>query len=257
MKKTAMITGGARGIGFGIAFQLKKKGCRISIIDLQDPADYGENLSQLGEEGKDYVYFRGDIRIREDREAYLRKTLDAFGRVDILVNNAGVAPKVRVDLLQMTEESFDYVVGTNLRATMFMTQLAANRMIAQEMPEEGGKRGTIINIGSASTTVSSVNRGEYCMSKAGIFMLTTLFADRLADYGILVHEIRPGVIDTDMTKVVHEKYTKMIGEGQFPIARWGTPEDIGKVAALLCDDDFVYSTGNYIDVDGGFHIRKM
>ena len=161
-------------------------------------------------------------------------------------------------MLETTEESFDFVVGTVLKGTMFMTQLVANQMLKQPWdPEKEPKRGTIINIGSASATVSSTNRVEYCVAKSGLMMLTTCYADRLAAEGIMVHELRPGVIDTDMTKVVHEKYTRLIAEGQFPIARWGTPEDLGKVARLVCDDDFVYTTGNYIDVDGGFHIRRL
>lgn len=201
------------------------------------------------------MYYQGSITDKQEREEFVSRVVERYGRIDVLVNNAGVAPKVRMDILEMTEESFDYVVGTNLRGTMFMTQLVARQMIQQ--PWEGEKRGTIINIGSASTTVSSTNRGEYCMSKAGVFMLTTLFADRLAEEGILVHEVRPGVIDTDMTKVVHEKYSRMIEEGLFPIKRWGYPEDIGNVVSLMCSDRFVYTTGNYVDVDGGFHIRKM
>ena len=155
----------------------------------------------------------------------------------------------------MTEESFDYVVGTNLKGTLFMSQLVANQMISQ--PWEGKKRGTIINIGSASSTVSSPNRAEYCLSKAGVGMLTVVLADRLASEGIMVHEVRPGVIDTDMTKVVHEKYSKMIEDGLFPIKRWGYPEDIADVVSLMCSDRFIYTTGNYIDVDGGFHIKRM
>lgn len=182
-------------------------------------------------------------------------TVEKYGDIDVLVNNAGVAPKVRQDLLTMTEESFDYVVGTNLRGTMFMTQLIANQMLTQ--PVKGRRRGVIVNICSSSATVSSTNRGEYRMSKAGVSMMTTLYADRLAAEDIQVYEIRPGVIDTDMTKVVHEKYSKLIEEGVFPIARWGTPEDIAGAVSVFCTDKFIYSTGNYIDLDGGFHIKKL
>ena len=169
----------------------------------------------------------------------------------MLVNNAGVAPKERSDLLQMTEESFDYVVGTNTKGNMFMTQAVARRMIQARTP------GIIVNISSCSAEVSSVNRGEYCVSKAGISMLTRLFADRLAGEGIRVYEVRPGVIQTDMTAAVQEKYNRLIEAGAFPIARWGTPEDVARAVRAFCSDDFAYTTGNYIDVDGGFHIRRL
>lgn len=255
MKKVAVITGGSRGIGFGIAKKLAEDGYTIAILDVNELAQYQKNFDELLAIDPECMYYQGSITDTDAREKFVMAVVDKYNRIDVLVNNAGVAPKVRTDILGMTEESFDYVVGTNLRGTMFMTQLVANQMLKQ--PWEGEKRGTIINIGSASATVSSPNRAEYCMSKAGVSMLTTVYADRLAAEGILVHEVRPGVIDTDMTKVVHEKYTNMIEEGQFPIKRWGYPEDIGKVVSLMCSERYVYTTGNYIDVDGGFHIRRM
>ena len=255
MNKIAIITGGSRGIGYGIARKLVEDGYTAAILDINGLAAYQENFDELKAMNPDCIYYQGDITDRKEREDFVALVVKRFGRIDVLVNNAGVAPKVRTDILEMTEESFDYVVGTNLRGTMFMTQLAANQMLCQ--PWEGEKRGTIINVGSASSTVSSPNRAEYCMSKAGLSMLTTVYADRLAGEGILVHEVRPGVIDTDMTKVVHDKYSRMIEEGQFPIKRWGYPEDIGNVVSLMCSEKFVYTTGNYIDVDGGFHIRRM
>ena len=263
MRKTAIVTGGSRGIGFGISLELAKHGYNIAILDvndLEDPSrpDYKENMAKLEAAGAEYLYQKGDTRTAADRESFVKAVVERFGEIDVLVNNAGVAPKIRLDMLETTEESFDFVVGTVLKGTMFMTQLVANQMLKQPWdPEKEPKRGTIINIGSASATVSSTNRVEYCVAKSGLMMLTTCYADRLAAEGIMVHELRPGVIDTDMTKVVHEKYTRLIAEGQFPIARWGTPEDLGKVARLVCDDDFVYTTGNYIDVDGGFHIRRL
>ena len=174
----------------------------------------------------------------------------------MLVNNAGVAPKVRRDLLEMTEESFDHVVGINTKGTMFFTQAVARQMISQTW-DYPGKRGTIVNVSSCSAEVSSIGRGEYCISKAGVSMLTTLFADRLAGEGILVNEVRPGVIATDMTAIVKEKYDKMFAEGVFPIARWGTPEDIAGVVSAYASDKFTYTTGNYVDVDGGFHIKRL
>lgn len=255
MKKTAIVTGGSRGIGFGVARQLGLDGYNIAILDINAPEDYEQNLNELAELGIDCLYMQGDTRSREDREAFLARTLERFHEVDVLVNNAGVAPKVRQDLLTMTEESFDYVVGTNTRAPMFMTQMVANQMLKQEL--KGRRRGVIINITSSSVTVSSTNRGEYCISKAGMAMLTTLYADRLAAHDIQVYEIRPGVIDTDMTKVVHQKYTDLIEKGVFPIARWGTPQDIADAVSAFCTEKFIYSTGNYIDIDGGFHIKKL
>lgn len=255
MKKTAIITGGSRGIGFGVARQLGLDGYNVAILDVNPQCDYQQNLDELADLGTDYLYFQGDTRVREDREAFLSATLERFGEVDVLVNNAGVAPKVRMDLLEMTEESFDYVVGTNTKGTMFMTQLVANQMLKQDY--KGRRRGVIVNISSSSVTVSSTNRGEYCVSKAGMAMLTTLFADRLAADGIQVYEIRPGVIETDMTKVVHKKYSDLIEKGVFPIARWGTAQDIADAVSAFCSEKFIYSTGNYIDIDGGFHIKKL
>lgn len=255
MDRVVVVTGGSRGIGFGIAKQFAGEGCKVGILDINAEADYRHNLDQLDAMGAEYLYMQGDTRVPEDREKFVKLVVERFGGIHVLVNNAGVAPKVRMDLLDMTEESFDRVVGTNLKGTMFMSQLVAKQMIKQPMC--GNKRGTIVNIGSASATVSSSNRCEYCVAKAGVIMLTNVFAERLAGDGIMVHEVRPGVIDTDMTKVVHEKYTRLIAEGQFPIARWGTPEDVAQVVSLVCDDRYVYTTGNYIDVDGGFHIRRL
>ncbi len=255
MKKTAIVTGGSRGIGFGIARQLGLDGYQVAILDINDPKQYQENLKELESLGIDYLYVQGSTTNKEDRENFLKQTVEKYGDIDVLVNNAGVAPKVRLDLLEMTEESFDYVVGTNTKGTMFMTQLVANQMLTQ--PVKGRRRGVIVNISSSSVTVSSTNRGEYCVSKAGVAMLTTLYADRLAAEDIQVYEIRPGVIDTDMTKVVHKKYSDLIEQGAFPIARWGTPQDIADVVSAFCSEKFIYSTGNYIDLDGGFHIKKL
>lgn len=255
MKKTAIVTGGSRGIGYGIVKQLGLDGYNIAILDVNKKEDYEDNFKELEKLGIDYLYYQGSTTVKEDRENFLKEAVKKFGDIDVLVNNAGVAPKVRQDILEMTEESFDYVVGTNTKGTMFMTQLVAKQMLTQ--PVKGKRRGVIVNISSSSVTVSSTNRGEYCVSKAGLAMLTTLYADRLAADDIQVYEIRPGVIDTDMTKVVHKKYSDLIEQGAFPIARWGTPEDIGNAVSAFCTDKFIYSTGNYIDLDGGFHIKKL
>jgi 3-oxoacyl-[acyl-carrier protein] reductase len=255
MAKTAIVTGGGRGIGFAIAYQLGKDGYNIVILGRSPEENYKENLDLLTREGINYLYVQGGIDKAADRQKCVDETVKKFQRIDVLVNNAGVAPKVRSDLLEMTEESFDRVIGINTKGTMFMTQLVAKQMLKQEMV--GPKRGTIVNISSCSAVVSSTNRGEYCVSKAGISMLTKLYADRLASEGILVHEVRPGVIATEMTVGVKEKYDALIQQGLFPIKRWGKPEDVAGVVSALCSDKFMYTTGNYIDVDGGFHIQRL
>lgn len=253
--RTALVTGGSRGIGLSIVKELGLNGYRVALMATRPEEEYPECTEILRKAGVDYFWFSGDISNSEDRKRVVLQALEALGTFDVLVNNAGVAPKVRADLLTMTEESFDYVIGTNTKANMFMTQAVALQMMKQ--PLHGDKRGTIINISSCSAEVSSVNRGEYCVSKAGISMLTKLYADRLAPEGIFVYEIRPGVIRTDMTSQVEEKYTELIKQGMFPIARWGVPEDVAKAVRAFCSDDFCYTTGNYIDVDGGFHIRRL
>lgn len=255
MKKTAIITGGSRGIGFGIARSLGRDGYNIAILDINAYEDYKENFEELKNMGVDYLYYQGDTTVREDRENFVRAVVDKYGDIDVLVNNAGVAPLVRNDILEMTEESYERVVRINAKGPMFMTQIVANQMLKQ--PVKGRRRGVIVNITSSSVTVSSPSRAEYCVSKAGVAALTRVYADRLAGEDIQVYEIRPGVIDTDMTKVVHKKYSDLIDAGIFPIARWGTPEDIGEAVSAFCSEKFIYSTGNYIDLDGGFHIKHL
>ena len=212
-------------------------------------------LDELTAQGSEVIHIQANIGSHEDRHRIVEETVKAYGRIDVLVNNAGVAPRVRTDLLEMTEESYDFVMDINTKGNMFLTQAVAKQMIKQEM--NGRKRGTIINISSCSAEVSSVSRGEYCVSKAGVSMLTALYADRLAGEGILVHEIRPGIIATDMTSTVTAKYDGMIEDGVFPIARWGTPEDVADAVAAFAGDSFLYTTGNHIDVDGGFHIKRL
>ncbi|WP_251390234.1 3-ketoacyl-ACP reductase [Mediterraneibacter agrestimuris] len=255
MKRTAIVTGASRGIGFAIARQLGKDGFQIVIMDMNCQEDYQENFDLLTADGTSWIYVQGDICSIKDRNMLIEAATETFGGIHVLVNNAGVAPRVRNDLLEMTEESFDRVVGINTKGTMFLTQAVAKQMIKQEFIDR--KRGTIVNISSCSAEVSSIGRGEYCVAKAGVSMLTTLYADRLASEGILVHEVRPGVIATDMTDTVRDKYNKMFEDGIFPIARWGMPEDIAGVVSAFCSDKFNYTTGNYVDVDGGFHIKRL
>ena len=209
----------------------------------------------LEDEGITVGYVQANVADHNDRLRIVSEAVALFGRIDVLVNNAGVAPLVRADLLEMTEESFDRVVGINTKGNMFLTQAVAKQMIRQEPIEK--RKGVIVNISSCSSVVSSTSRGEYCVSKAGISMLTTLYADRLAPEGILVHEVRPGVIATDMTNTVQAKYDKLIADGVFPIARWGTPEDVANAVSALVSEKFLYTTGNYVDVDGGFHIKRL
>ena len=254
-KKTAIVTGASRGIGYAIARQLGLDGYQVVMLATGAQEKYEEAFGKLTEWNITWHYVQGSIDCAQDRRRLLDETLACFGRVDVLVNNAGVAPLERKDILEMSEESFDRVVGINTKGNMFMTQAVAKQMLKQDYI--GRKRGTIVNISSCSAVVSSISRGEYCVSKAGVSMLTTLYADRLAPEGILVHEVRPGVIATDMTATVKEKYDKMFADGLFPIARWGTPEDIAGVVSAFCSDKFTYTTGNYVDVDGGFHIQRL
>lgn len=255
MKRTAVVTGASRGIGLAIARQLGLDGMNVVMVATGPREKNSQAIADLENQGITVGYVQADISSHDDRLRIVDEAVRLFGRIDVLVNNAGVAPLQRADLLEMTEESFDRVVGINTKGNMFLTQAVARQMMGQEPLD--GRKGVIINISSCSSVVSSVNRGEYCVSKAGISMLTTLYADRLAPEGILVHEVRPGVIDTDMTSTVHGKYNKLIDEGVFPIARWGKPEDVANAVSALASDKFMYTTGNYIDVDGGFHIRRL
>ncbi|NBB80876.1 MAG: 3-ketoacyl-ACP reductase [Verrucomicrobia bacterium] len=261
MKKTktkpvAFVTGGSRGIGFGCAKQLAKLGFDIAINGMRDESDVAEPITALKALGADALYCQGDIGSAGARAAMLDKIKVHFGRLNVLVNNAGVAPKERKDLLEATEESFDYVVGTNIKGPYFLTQSAANWMIEQKSADAEGFY-TIINVGSISATVVSVNRGEYCVSKAGVAMLSQLFAARLGEYGIPVYEVRPGVTKTDMTSGVTDKYDALIEDGLCVTKRWGFPEDIGKAVGSLATGDFPYSTGQVIMVDGGLTMPRL
>ena len=256
MKKTALITGGSRGIGFGVAKCLAEEGFDLAINGVRDESNVTEALEELRSYGVKVVYCQGDISSTTSRNSIIEKVKIEYGQLNVLVNNAGVAPKERNDILKATEESFDYVIGTNLKGTYFLTQSATNWMVEQKQsgPEFSG---CIINVSSISATVASVNRGEYCVAKAGLSMVTQLFAARLGEFQIPVYEIRPGVIATDMTSGVKEKYDKLIGEGLTVQDRWGFPEDIGKAAAALARGDFPYSTGQVIIVDGGLTLPRL
>ncbi len=237
MMKTAVITGAASGIGLATVQKFLDNGYKV----------YGMSRREISPiENINFEYISGDISKEEDRE----KLISLPEKIDVLVNVAGVAPKERRDILEMTQESYDYVMDINLKGTFFLTQLAANKM-------KENKSGYICNISSMSAYTSSVNRGEYCISKSGLSMVTKLFADRLAEYNIVVNEVRPGIIATDMTSGVQEKYDNLIDDGLLPIKRWGKPEDIAEAVFTLCSGALPYVTGQSIDVDGGFHIRRL
>lgn len=255
MKKTALITGGSRGIGLGIAQHLAKAGWDLAINGMR-PEEEVSSLDDLRQSGIKVVYCQGNVGTSEGRQSVMEKTLHAFGHLNVLVNNAGVAPKERHDLLDVSEESYDRVMDINLKSAFFLSQMAAKAMIKakQAQPDFAA---CIINVSSISATVASVNRGQYCISKAGMSMATQLFAARLGEVGIPVYELRPGVIYTDMTSVVKEKYDKLIGEGLCVTPRWGYPDDIGKAVAALVRGDFPYSTGQVIMIDGGLTIPRL
>lgn len=249
--KNVIVTGASRGIGRGISLELAKKGCRIAAVGVRQESDVAEYLSELLALSPDSFYISADISDEDAREKIVSEAFGRMGKVDILVNNAGIAPKVREDILQMKRESMDRLIGTNLFGTFFLTQKTANKMI------EKGCGEAIIFITSMSAYVSSTSRGEYCVSKAGLSMTATLFADRLAEYGINVYEIRPGIIETDMTSVVKDKYIEKINNGLLPIKRMGKPEDIAAAVSALAFGALPYSTGEVINIDGGFHIRSL
>ena len=240
----AIVTGVLGGIGKESALQLCRAGYAVvgmDVVDAAAPAEF---------DGYDFTYIKGDLSDGASRQA-LVETAACKGTISALVNVAGVAPRVRRDILEMTEESYDFVMGINTKGTLFLTQAVANEMVKQ------GKGGAIVNISSCSAYTSSTSRGEYCISKAGVSMITKLFADRLASEGILVNEICPGIIATGMTAVVKEKYDKLIAEGLVPAGRWGQPADIAKAVMALCDGTLGYTTGQSIIADGGMHIRRL
>lgn len=254
-KKVALVTGGSRGIGLGIAQALAREGYQLAINGVRSEEKV-DTLDELRNLGAEVLYVQGNIGEKADRERMVQEIWDHFGQLNVLVNNAGVAPKERNDILNMTEDSYDWVMGINLKGPLFLTQAIANKMMDHKR-EDPDFAATIVNVSSISATVASINRGEYCISKAGIGMMTQLFATRLAAAGIGVYELRPGVIKTDMTSVVTEKYDKLIAEGLTLQPRWGFPDDIGKAVAALVRGDFPYSTGQVIMIDGGLTMQRL
>jgi len=254
--QTALITGGTRGIGFGIAREFARTGINLALNGIREKTDVMPVLEELRKFKIKVEYFRGDISKKNERIHILDRVLAKFISLNILVNNAGVGPEKRQDILESSESSFDRVLGINLKGPYFLTKLVANYMIRMKQKDKSFD-GCIINISSVSATMASTDRGDYCISKAGIAMSTKLWAVRLGEFGIPVYEIRPGIIQTDMTSAVHEKYDKLFKAGTAIQNRWGQPEDIGKVAASLVTGCMPYSTGQVVMVDGGMTIQKL
>ena len=252
-KRIALITGGTRGIGFGIARALAAEGWRLLLTGVRPPREVGDTLAQLGGAAE---YVAADVADAAARTALIDIVRERFGTVDALVNNAGRAPRVRADLLEATEESFDEVLRTNLQGPYFLTQAVARLMLDRRARDDRFAP-AIVFVTSVSAEMASPNRGEYCVSKAGLAMTVQLFAARLAAHGINVYEVRPGIIATDMTAAVREIYDKRIADGLVPEGRWGQPEDVGRAVAALVRGDLPYATGSVIRIDGGLSIRRL
>ncbi|HEX5413593.1 MAG TPA: 3-ketoacyl-ACP reductase [Terriglobia bacterium] len=259
----ALVTGGSRGIGRGICLSLARAGFGVAINYAANAAAAEECKRLCIEAAPDatkvkFEIVQADIAHPQGRTRLVEFIKNSPGWIDVLVNNAGVAPKVRADLLEASEESFDRLMAVNLKGPYFLTQAVANYWLSrlQNLPPSRAKP-MVINISSLSAYAASINRGDYCVSKAGLAMATQLYAARLAEFGISVYEVRPGIIQTDMTSGVKERYNRMIAEGLTPIARWGTPEDVGRAVAAIAQGSLPFSTGEVINVDGGFHLRRL
>jgi len=256
-ERIAIVTGGSRGIGRAIVLGLAREGWTVVFSYQSNAAAADEAAAELKAMARPGMPVQADVAVSADRERLVNAALDAFGGIDLLVNNAGMAPRQRGDLLEMSETSYDEVMATNLKGPFFLSQRVARVMVEQVRSGGAQSAPVIINIGSMSAYTSSTNRGEYCLSKAGMGMMTALLADRLAEDGILVYEVRPGIIATDMTVKVKERYDRLIAEGLLPVRRWGTPEDVARAVVALADGVLPYSTGEIINVDGGFHLRRL
>jgi NAD(P)-dependent dehydrogenase (short-subunit alcohol dehydrogenase family) len=250
--KVALVTGASRGIGRAISLALANTGWDV-VVNFARSHDAAEAVRrEIESAGRKALLVQADVSLGEDRRRMVQEAVDGLGRIDLLVNNAGIAPEVRADILEASEESFDRLISVNLKGPYFLTQLVARRMIEQ------GTRGKIVTISSVSAYTASVNRGDYCVAKAGLSMMTRLFAARLAEHGINVYEIRPGVIATDMTGPVKARYDKLIFDQDLtPIRRWGEGDDVAKAVVAIAADLLPFSTGEVINVDGGFHLRRL
>lgn len=253
--RVAMVTGGSRGIGLAVCKRMLEDGFCVAILGTR-PAEQVEPVLQELQRCGPVRYTRGDLGCQSDRERFLTETVADWGRLDCLVNNAGVAPDKRADVLDMAEESYDRVMNINLKGPFFLSRIVARQMLRQSVRPDG-RRGTIISISSISADTVSLNRAEYCLSKAGISMMTQILAVRLAQDAIPVFEVRPGIIKTDMTARVQDTYDRMIEQGVFPMRRWGQPDDVAAAVALLASGTLTYATGECLHVDGGFHIKRL
>jgi len=254
--KIALITGGSRGIGYGIAQCLAKEGWNLAINGVRPESAVKDILLDLRTEKNTVIYCQGNVGERRGRKRIVSEVLDHFGYINVLINNAGVAPQERSDLLEMSVESYDKVMDINLKGTFFLSQLAAKAMIDSKVKDPDFEA-AIVNISSISSTIASISRGQYCISKAGMSMVTQLFATRLGENDIPVYEVQPGIIDTDMTSAVREKYDRLLANDLAIQKRWGYPEDVGKAVAALVRGDFLYSTGQVFMVDGGLTVRRL
>ena len=256
-RKIASVTGSRRGIGLAIAEELGKAGYAVLLSDIVDAEEAVPVIDRLRERGIEAAYLRCDISREEDRRRFAAEVRERYGRLDVHVNNAGVAPRVRLDVLETTEESYDFLMDITLKGTVFRCQAAATLRLEFQRSGIGDYTPRIVNIASMSAYTSSTNRGEYCISKAGISMVTKLFADRLAEYGIPVFEVRPGIILTDMTAGVKEKYEKLIADGVTPIRRFGQPKDVADCVMAAVGGRLDFATGQVLNADGGCHIRRL
>jgi NAD(P)-dependent dehydrogenase (short-subunit alcohol dehydrogenase family) len=252
----ALVTGASRGIGRAIAVELASAGYDIVVNFVSQAEAAEETAALIAEQGRETLLAKADISSTEDRASMIEETRSRFGRIDVLVNNAALAPRERVDLLESSEEHYDRTLDVNLKGPFFLTQSIASWMIEERLADPGIKL-YIVNISSLSEYTSSVLRGDYCLAKAGLGMLTSLFADRLGEHNIPVNEIRPGIIATDMTAGAKEKYDKLFAEGLTPFKRWGQPEDVARAVRALVGGDFDFATGSAIDLDGGFHLHRL
>jgi 3-oxoacyl-[acyl-carrier protein] reductase len=252
----ALVTGGSRGIGRGICVALANAGYAVAVNYQGNETAARETLELLPSAGQ-AMLCQGDVSTAADRDRMMEAVLGQWGRIDVLVNNAGITSVGRKDILEATEDSWDQVLGINLKAPFFLSQRVAREMVRLKAENLGNFTPAIVNVTSVSAYALSLNRGDYCISKAGLSIATQLFALRLADLGIRVYEVRPGIIESDMTAGAAEKYTKAIAEGLTPIRRWGTPEDVGKAVVALVSGAFPYSTGDVVNIDGGFHLRAF
>ena len=256
VRRTALVTGGTRGIGLGVARALAAEGWDLALGGVRAEAEVAATLEELRQRGAAVAYCQGDVGSPRDRMRIVDHVRERFGTVNALVNNAGRAPRVRADLLDATEESFEELIRTNLQGPYFLTQAVAREQVARRKTEPSFAA-AIVFITSVSAEMASVNRGEYCVSKAGLAMAVRLFATRLAEAGIAVFEVRPGIIATDMTSAVQEVYDRRIAEGLVPERRWGQPEDVGRAVATLLRGDVPYATGTVVHVDGGLSVPRL